>query len=196
MAAEEPGVPIPRLAERLTMRLWRLAFPLALLATAGHGTAVAANDMSYVAGPAVVIDASHLEVAGQRLKLYGIDAPDADETCKSAKDEDYPCGVEARAALQALVKTTPQVECLPRGPNQMNEMMATCSAGKTDLAKALVTAGWAIADRPRTLYYEDDELAARTAKRGLWQGRFIAPQAWRSGTRKLPPKNESPLGVL
>ena len=50
-------------------------------------------------GAATVVDASHLEVAGQRFKLYGIDAPDPDETCQEAKGSEYPCGIEARVWL-------------------------------------------------------------------------------------------------
>ena len=133
-------------------------------------------------GAATVVDASHLEVAGQRFKLYGIDAPDPDETCQEAKGSEYPCGIEAREALIKLVSTG-SVSCLPRGPNALDETLAICTVGETDVARALVEAGWAIADRTRTLYYEEMELAARTAKRGLWRGPFVAPDAWRIGER-------------
>ena len=153
-----------------------------------------ANDGGRVTGPATVIDASHLEVAGRQFKIYGIDAPDLDQTCADGQGKDYPCGIEARRSLAKLVQGT-EVSCQPRGPNQINETLATCSAGKTDLAEALVAAGWALADRPRTLYYEEDELKARTAKHGLWQGAFLSPAEWRNGER-VPQKRRGggPLG--
>jgi len=150
------------------------------------------QNMPVATGAATVVDASHLDVAGQRFKLYGIDAPDADEICQEAKGSEYPCGIEAREALVKLASAG-SVSCLPRGPNALNEMLAICTVGQTDIARALVEAGWAIADRTRTLYYEDLELAARTAKRGLWRGPFVAPDAWRIGERV--PQSRSGINI-
>ena len=75
------------------------------------------------------------------------------------------------------------VNCVPRGPNEVDMTLAVCSAGRIDLAQAMIEAGWAIADRPRTLYYEQSELDTRVKKAGLWQGPFVSPQEWRNGER-------------
>lgn len=141
-----------------------------------------AADISVARGGAVVIDASHLEIAGRRFKLYGIDAPDIDETCNDAQGKEYPCGVDARQALADLVKGG-SVSCLPRGPNETDETLGVCSIGNSDLAQAMIDAGWAIADRTRTLYYEKAEEEARVKKQGLWQGQFVPPGDWRIGER-------------
>jgi endonuclease YncB( thermonuclease family) len=141
-----------------------------------------AADVSMASGPAVVVDSTHLEVAGRHFKLYGIDGPDIDETCDDAQDKEYPCGIDARAALADLVKGG-SVSCLPRGPNANAELLGVCSTGATDLAEAMIAAGWAVADRPRTLYYEKAEEEARLTKHGLWQGRFVPPSDWRIGER-------------
>jgi endonuclease YncB( thermonuclease family) len=169
------------------------ALPLALMLAAGAGAALGQSGNAVVAGPASVIDASHLEIAGHRFKLYGIDAPDADEVCQSAQGKDYPCGIEARDALVSLIGSA-AVSCTPRGPDQNNAMMAVCAAGERDLGRAMVEAGWAIADRTRTLVYEETELKARTAKRGIWQGPFVPPAAWRLGERV--PQNRKGPGAL
>jgi len=141
-----------------------------------------AADASVASGPATVIDSTHLELAGRRFKLYGIDGPDVDETCTDAQGKDYPCGIDARAALADLVKGG-SVSCLPRGPNESAEPLAVCSIADTDLAAAMIAAGWAIADRTRTLYYEKAEEDARLSKHGLWQGPFVPPGDWRLGER-------------
>lgn len=167
-----------------------LVMLLALLALIPLETS-GAEDGALATGPATVIDASHLEVAGRRFKLYGIDAPDPDQTCQDGQGKDYPCGVEARRTLIQLVQDA-GVSCQPRGPNQLNETLATCSAGQIDLAQALVAAGWGLADRARTLYYEEDELKARTAKHGLWRGAFLTPAEWRNGER-VPQKQRGGL---
>jgi len=141
-----------------------------------------AADVSVASGAAAVIDASHLEIAGRRFKLYGIDAPDIDETCNDAQGKEYPCGADARQALADLVKGG-SVSCLPRGPNENDETLGVCSIGTSDLAQAMIDAGWAIADRTRTLYYEKAEEEARVKKQGLWQGQFVPPGDWRVGER-------------
>ncbi|MFI4987389.1 MAG: thermonuclease family protein [Alphaproteobacteria bacterium] len=152
-----------------------------------------AEDTAVVRGAAAVIDATHLDIAGRRFKLYGIDAPDIDETCSDAAGKDYPCGIQARAALAELIKDG-TVACLPRGVDQSNEPLGACSVGKLDLAQALIDAGWAIADRARTLYYEKAEEQARTTQHGLWQGPFVPPAAWRAGER-VPQSHTGGTGI-
>jgi endonuclease YncB( thermonuclease family) len=170
-----------------------LAVAIAISITAATRAADAPPANAPVTGTALAIDASHVSIEGQRFKLFGIDAPDVDETCNDAKGVAYPCGVEARAALAALVAGK-SVTCRPRGPNQFDETLARCMAGPVDLARDLAEAGWAIADRTRTLDYEPSELAAREAKRGIWQGRFVPPVDWRAGERVPPARQYPKLG--
>jgi endonuclease YncB( thermonuclease family) len=167
-----------------------LGFAAAISVAPATRAADAPTGNAPVTGTALAIDASHVSIEGQRFKLFGIDAPDVDETCNDAKGIAYPCGVEARAALAALVADK-SVTCRPRGPNQFDETLARCVTGPFDLANAQAEAGWAIADRTRSLDYEPPELAAREAKRGIWQGRFVPPVDWRAGER-VPPVRQSP----
>ena len=180
-----PGNALPRARRHRTRHCppapWR-HLAAAALAALLFPFAVFATDVSVASGPASVVDATHLEVAGRQFKLYGIDGPDIDETCDDAAGKEYPCGIDARAALAELVKGG-SASCLPRGPNENAELLGVCSSGTTDLAEAMIEAGWAIADRPRTLYYEKAEEQARLTKHGLWQGRFVPPGDWRIGER-------------
>ena len=43
----------------------------------------------------------------------------------------------------------------------------------------MVAAGWALADPPGRVPYDQFEEGAKVARRGLWTGEFDPPQTWR-----------------
>ena len=61
--------------------------------------------------------------------------------------------------------------------------------GDTNLERAMIVNGWALADHSSL---HADEIIARENRRGLWRGRFIDPDDWRAGVRlpeePAPPK--------
>ena len=52
-------------------------------------------------GAARIIDADTVEIAGEKLRLEGIDAPESRQTCKR-DGKRYDCGKEATAVLGRL----------------------------------------------------------------------------------------------
>jgi endonuclease YncB( thermonuclease family) len=46
-----------------------------------------------------VVDGDSLELAGHRVRLFGIDAPESRQDCRDARGRFYACGREARDAL-------------------------------------------------------------------------------------------------
>ena len=129
-----------------------------------------------LAGPPKVIDGETLEVAGQRLRLYGVDAPDLRQTCE-IRGRTYNCGRVSRTALMDLVAGV-DVRCRTRGRKVGDAMLASCQAAGYDLAAGMVHTGWAMAyPREGTTYARIEKQAAK-AKRGLWQGAFVPPWEW------------------
>jgi len=136
-----------------------------------------------VAGPAEVVDGDSLVVAGHRIRLVGIDAPEYDQTCTRAGQR-WACGSEAKAQLASLISGH-RVECIGAEWDAHARLLAVCSVGYLELNQALVAGGWAVAYRTYSDAYVSDEIHAKTARLGIWDSAFETPAEFRQ--RKLPP---------
>ena len=133
-------------------------------------------------GQASVIDGDTIEIHGQRIRLFGIDAPEHDQLCEAAGAQ-YRCGQQAALALADQIGSQ-TVDCAPRDVDQYGRIVAVCSAGGEDLNAWMVRHGWALAYRHYSMAYVSDEDAARVAAVGIWRGTFDAPWDWRHGQRQ------------
>jgi endonuclease YncB( thermonuclease family) len=125
------------------------------------------------AGIAVVNDGDSLTIAGERIRLRGIDAPEFDQICQR-DGEDYACGRRSRTALVERIGGRP-VDCSGWERDRFRRLLAVCRAGADELNLVQVETGWAIAYGD----YSDAERTAREAKAGLWAGSFDRPRDWR-----------------
>jgi endonuclease YncB( thermonuclease family) len=123
-----------------------------------------------VSGPATVIDGATLDLGGRRLRLYGMDAPDLDQTCSDGHERDYSCGRAAAAALTARIGGG-NVTCELREADGT----ALCRRDGEDLAAWMVANGYAIADRSAPAAYEAQDRRAWGRRVGLWSGVFEIP---------------------
>jgi endonuclease YncB( thermonuclease family) len=128
-----------------------------------------------------VADGDSFAIGGRKLRLKGIDAPEYQQNCKDAADADWPCGREARTALQKLL-TEPGLSCAAEAKDRYGRNLAICrTTAIADLAAAQVKAGMAVSDEYNGIRsFGREEDAARAAKRGLWQGAFLRPAEYRS----------------
>ena len=133
-------------------------------------------------GAARIIDADTVEIAGDKLRLEGIDAPESRQTCKRDRKR-YDCGKEAAAALRVKIGKA-SITCKGDMRDQYDRLISVCSLDDMDLNGWLIRQGHALAYRHYSKRYVAAEDEARNAKRGLWQGpQFIKPWQWRQGTR-------------
>ena len=132
-----------------------------------------------IAGRARIIDGDTIEIAGERIRLFGIDAPEARQQCRDAQGADYACGRDAARILTALIGGRP-VSCTLVTHDQYARDVATCEAKGHDLGEAMVRAGYA-RDYPRHSKgrYAAAERDARAARRGIWAGESEDPAVWR-----------------
>ncbi len=137
-----------------------------------------------LSGQARVIDGDTFAVAGQRVRLHGIDAPETRQTC-SRDGRKWACGRAATKAMRRLVGRDP-VRCEVRNRDRYGRAVATCFAGGRDLQRQLVRQGLALAYRRYSTRYVPDEDAARAEGLGLWSGAFVEPWKWRKQSRNRP----------
>ena len=133
-----------------------------------------------IEGKARAIDGDSLSM---QLRLFGIDTPEADQTCIDAHAQKYPCGQIASDALATLVRgriTTCEVKTRDR----YGRPVVICYADDIDIGGALVDQGLAVAFRRYSDKYVANEERARAAKRGLWAGTFEMPWDYRERRRK------------
>lgn len=135
-----------------------------------------------VQGSARAVDGDTLEVSGKRVRLFGIDAPEFDQTCQKG-GVSWACGKAATEQLSALV-VGQQVDCRGAGVDQYGRMLAVCTAGSGQLNQTMVEQGWVVAYRQYSDNYAAAELHAKSNHLGIWSSTFMLPSDYRHS--KLP----------
>ena len=128
---------------------------------------------------AKVIDGDTIALGDQRIRLWGIDAPEIRQQC--VRDgASYPCGRAAKAILEALVGSE-SVACGQVAEDRYRRSVGRCWASGKDIGEAVVRAGWAL-DHSRYSrgFYASAEQHARNLQVGIWAGTFAAPWHWRA----------------
>lgn len=139
-----------------------------------------------VQGRARVADGDTMTVSGEKVRLFGIDAPELHQSCARADGTAWACGAWARDVLEGLVGGR-QVTCTGDSRDRYGRLVATCTVGGRDLGDALVRAGAAVAFRRYSTAYVDAEKAALFAGAGIWQGGFDTPEDYRASLRDAAP---------
>jgi len=176
------GVFVPHRDGTLYMTLRRLTLARLLFAVVCLYAAPAfADDLS---GQASVIDGDTLEIHGARIRLWGIDAPESSQLCRSDESLQYQCGAEAANELDAFIARRP-VDCSPVSLDEYGRTVAACSVDGVDIAEWLVRNGLAL-DWP--LYsngkYDKSQSEADHAGHGIWAGSYVAPGLFRACIRQ------------
>ena len=139
-----------------------------------------------VPGDAVrVVDGDTLIWHGQRLRLFGIDAPESGQSC-DMNGKSWACGAWSARMLAQAVADGP-VTCAARDIDRHGRTVAICHAGQTDLAQAQVMAGAAVAYARYSSRYLAEEARAKAARHGIWAGRMVMPEAHRAASRAPEP---------
>src|SRR5437763_4833250 len=113
--------------------LRHLLFALSPLAILSIAPAVRAADL---VGQASIIDGDTIEIHGQRIRLFGIDAPESSQLCQ-ASGQNYRCGQQASFALADFIASH-IVSCEPTGTDRYRRIIARCTSNGIDLNRWMV----------------------------------------------------------
>lgn len=146
-------------------------------------TAAAKDEL---AGRPHIIDGDTLRLGDrrdtQRIRLFGIDAPEHDQTCTDNGGHTWSCGIAATQALRNHIGAQ-EIRCQPRDTDHYGRVVAVCYAGQEDLNEWMVREGWAVAYRQYSRDYLPAEADAHTRHAGIWAGQFEQPSQWRRERR-------------
>lgn len=157
-----------------------------------------ASTVTSLNGRASVVDGDTIEVAGQRVRFNGIDAPESAQQCQDAGNAAYRCGAEAAQALDQFLAQSRPTRCEFIEWDQYGRYVGKCfRADRESVAEWLVANGHAI-DWPRHSggAYAGLQAKARDGQKGIWKGTFQEPWAWRAAHRAHEQSTSTPLFAL
>jgi endonuclease YncB( thermonuclease family) len=159
----------------------RLAGVLLLIAAAALAAFLNGAEAGLIPGTPLsgpverVVDGDTLIIAGQRVRLAGLDAPESAQPCRRADGAEWACGAVATKALRALIGRSP-LTCDYHRADRYGRPLVTCGLPDgRDTGAVLVADGMAVAYGA----YGSEEAEAKRRGLGIWQGRFERPEAWR-----------------
>ena len=133
---------------------------------------------SEIYGLAVITDGDTIKIFNNKIRLYGIDAPEKNQNCTKDTKE-YNCGKVSTKALTKKIKKN-MVKCsIQKNKDRYNRFIGVCFVKQEDLNKWMVRNGHAFAYRRYSKNYILDEEFAKKNKLGMWSGTFLKPEIWR-----------------
>lgn len=114
------------------------------------------------------------------IRLMGFDAVEYRQDCARRDGSRWPCGHEARAALETIAGHGP-LHCELSAKDAYGRTLAACRTRPfpdgIDLGAEMVRQGWAVATSDAYLVEEGE---AQAKRRGIWAGSFVRPAEWRA----------------
>ncbi len=141
---------------------------------------VTGQSRSLISGLATVVDGDTIAIDGVRIRLEGIDAPEASQSCERADGTAWACGHAATRELIRIVANQ-AVDCEDLGPDKYGRTLGVCFVGGQDINAEMVRRGLAWAFVKYSPRYVAVEAQARAGKAGIWQGAAVPAWDFRVG---------------
>jgi endonuclease YncB( thermonuclease family) len=148
---------------------------IALVATAFAPTTAAET---IIIGTANVGDGDGIDLGPVRIRLNGIDAPEADQVCNAAGGGTWRCGEMATSRLEKLADGR-EARCVALDRDGYGRIIAECEVDGVNLNETMMRDGLAWAFRRYSEIYVDLENEASAARIGVWQAETQPAWKWR-----------------
>ncbi len=129
-----------------------------------------------------VIDGDTFDVGAVRVRLHGVDAPEAGQPCTNGDGVQWDCGAWVTDQVRARLGGR-RVSCEKVTEDRYGRTVARCALAGQDVGRMLVSEGLALAYRRYSMDYDLDEKRAVIAGRGLHAHRFDRPEDHRNAVR-------------
>jgi endonuclease YncB( thermonuclease family) len=150
------------------------------------------SSFAYAGKSVYVVDGDTIDVGHIRYRLFGIDAPESEQKCKTPFGKQWPCGAAALAEMEDLVRGK-DVTCEDRGDGEYGRRLGLCRVDGMDVSAAMVDKGLAWSFKRYSHAYDTSEDMARKKKIGIWQAETQPAWAYRAdrwslGSQSAPDK--------
>ena len=148
---------------------------------------VKSQETKIISGIAKVIDGDTIRIKNNKIRLFGIDAPERKQQCQKpwlsisflTLNKNYQCGKISTDRLKIKINNK-FIMCKSRNKDRYNRFIAECFKDKTNINKWMVSSGYAVAYRKYSKKFVSQENLAKKDKLGLWSGSFEMPWKWRN----------------
>lgn len=130
-----------------------------------------------ISGQARIIDGDTIEIKGDRIRLNGIDAPEASQSCPRQWLGSWRCGDAASRQLREIIQKG-TVTCEGRERDNYGRLIGTCFVDGRDINAEMVRTGYAWAFTKYSEIYTGEQHEAEAAKVGIWAAGKPVEPAW------------------
>ena len=147
---------------------------------------VKSDEPKIISGIAKVIDGDTIKIEKNKIRLFGIDAPEKKQQCQKpwltifflTLNKSYKCGEISTNKLKIKINNK-FIICKSSNKDRYNRFIAECFKDKTNINRWMVSSGYAVAYRKYSKKFVSQENLAKKEKLGLWSGKFEMPWEWR-----------------
>jgi endonuclease YncB( thermonuclease family) len=145
-----------------------------------------------ITGEPKLVDNKTIEIDGQLIRFWGLDAPDLDQICYTSgkRQQPFRCGAATFEKIGKMLQNQ-TLTCKGDKRDADGRLIAICYSHMGNLEievnEQLALSGWAVADPSEGKHYLRFQNVAQRLKDGLWRSSFVMPWEWRAGNHEPPP---------
>ena len=136
----------------------------------------------------IVTDGDSIKIGKEKIRLFGIDAPEIKQLCYHEGEKPYACGRLAKLKLEEIIKNSNirYIYCFYSERDKYQRIIAECVLGENsqiNINEKMVLDGYAVAYLRYSKKYLQAQEDAKSFKFGLWAGKFDLPEEWRKNNK-------------